>query len=123
MSINASFLANKLLSVGLTVANVDTVVAETLSLITAAETVYEGLSGDQKLQAVMAGVHTQLVDLNLADEVDKILHAIKPAISFIVTVLKLTGQLAKAATTVQGSLFSLTHTMSSGGAATPIAGS
>jgi len=94
MSINVNAIA-KVVSVAVTVAAPQAVqIAEQLlALIQLAEDAYDGLKGDQKLQAVQAGLYTYVkqLDPNLDAQFARLWAFLAPAVSVIVTIYKLAG--------------------------------
>lgn len=104
MSINVNAVA-KVVSAAITIEGPKAfaVASQLLSLITLAQEAYDGLKGDQKLQAVQAGLNDFVADLDPAihQQFDRLWAFLKPAITVIVQISKLAGLFAPKPATAQ----------------------
>jgi hypothetical protein len=94
MTINVNAVA-KVVSLAVSVGAPQAVLIaqQLLSLIEFAEEAYDGLKGDQKLQAVQAGLYTfvKQLDPNLDAQFSKLWQFLTPIVSVIVTIYRFAG--------------------------------
>lgn len=90
MTLNVAVLTGRLAAgAGIDLNQAGLVIGEALDLINTVEQVYVDLKGDQKFQAVMAGVRTLITELGLDDELAAIERVLGPLVSVVVTIYNL----------------------------------
>ena len=89
MTINVAGAASRLAGIGVDVAEAGTIISEVLSLVDAAEQLYEGIKGSDKFAAVEAGLQTVVANLGLTEKFDAIWKSLGPFVSVVVTIWNL----------------------------------